>query len=427
MALRLKELGFKNVSCLKGGYREWVGANFPVEKKWTIKAECITCHTGVTPGIVSDWKASKHAEYEVSCSVCHGEQHMSDADVHKAGRMKPERCAMCHQVQFDQFKGGKHSLAWKSMNAMPTAHRQPVALMDGMKGCGGCHKLGLKTEKESQALREAGAGFGLASCDACHTRHTFTVKEAQQPQACQTCHMGFDHPHWEMYSSSKHGVRYYLKQTGVLPESVVAPTCQTCHMREGNHAVMTGWGFFAVRLPMPQDKKWAEARTTVLKAMGALDPEGKPTPRLETVKALNMVRLTQDDWQKERDKMVKACSTCHSISFARGELEKGDRMIREADLVLAEAILTVADLYKEGILQKPKNYAYPFPDLLSIHDSPTLIEQKLYIMFMEQRMRTFQGAFHANPDYTLWYGWSPMQTSLLEIKSMAEELRKKKT
>ena len=427
MALRLKELGFKNVSCLKGGYREWVGANFPVEKKWTIKAECVTCHTGVTPGIVSDWKASKHAEYEVSCSVCHGEQHMSDADVHKAGRMKPERCAMCHQVQFDQFKGGKHSLAWKSMNAMPTAHRQPVALMDGMKGCGGCHKLGLKTEKESQALREAGAGFGLASCDACHTRHTFTVKEAQQPQACRTCHMGFDHPHWEMYSSSKHGVRYYLKQTGVLPESVVAPTCQTCHMREGNHAVMTGWGFFAVRLPMPQDKKWAEARTTVLKAMGALDPEGKPTPRLETVKALNMVRLTQDDWQKERDKMVKACSTCHSISFARGELEKGDRMIREADLVLAEAILTVADLYKEGILQKPKNYAYPFPDLLSIHDSPTLIEQKLYIMFMEQRMRTFQGAFHANPDYTLWYGWSPMQTSLLEIKSMAEELRKKKT
>ncbi|HYQ61569.1 MAG TPA: multiheme c-type cytochrome [Desulfatiglandales bacterium] len=427
MALRLKELGFKNVSCLKGGYREWVGANFPVEKKWTIKAECVTCHTGVTPGIVSDWKASKHAEYEVSCSVCHGEQHMSDADVHKAGRMKPERCAMCHQVQFDQFKGGKHSLAWKSMNAMPTAHRQPVALMDGMKGCGGCHKLGLKTEKESQALREAGAGFGLASCDACHTRHTFTVKEAQQPQACRTCHMGFDHPHWEMYSSSKHGVRYYLKQTGVLPESVVAPTCQTCHMREGNHAVMTGWGFFAVRLPMPQDKKWAEARTTVLKAMGALDPEGKPTPRLETVKALNIVRLTQDDWQKERDKMVKACSTCHSISFARGELEKGDRMIREADLVLAEAILTVADLYKEGILQKPKNYAYPFPDLLSIHDSPTLIEQKLYIMFMEQRMRTFQGAFHANPDYTLWYGWSAMQTSLLEIKTIAEELRKKKT
>jgi hypothetical protein len=93
---------------------------------------------------------------------------------------------------------------------------------------------------------------------------------------------------------------------------------------------------------------------------------------------------------------------------------------------MAEAILTVAGLYKDGILQKPKTYAHPFPDVLSFHDSPTMIEQKLYIMFMEQRMRTFQGAFHANPDYTLWYGWSAMKTSLLEIKTMAEEMRKRK-
>jgi hydroxylamine dehydrogenase len=387
----------------------------------------VTCHTSVTPGIVADWKLSKHAEFEVTCSVCHGEQHMSDADVHKAGRMKPQRCAMCHQVQGDQFQAGKHALAWTAMKAMPTAHRQPMALMEGMKGCGGCHKIGFKTEKESQALRESGAGFGMASCDACHTRHTFSVKEAKEPQACQTCHMGFDHAHWEMYSSSKHGVRNSLKQMGILPESASAPTCQTCHMREGDHGVRTGWGFLAVRLPMPEDKKWAEARTTVLKAVGVLDPEGKPTARQDVIKSLDMIRLTQDTWQKERDKMVKACSTCHSISFARGELEKADKMIREADLVMAEAILIVANLYKEGILQKPKSYAYPFPDLLAFHDSPTLIEQKLYIMFMEQRMRTFQGAFHANPDYTLWYGWSAMQTSLLEIKTMAEEMRRKKT
>jgi len=426
VALQLKELGFKDVYALKGGYREWVRADFPVEKKWTARPECETCHTDVTPGIVADWKASKHAESEVTCSVCHGELHMSEEDVHKARAMKPERCAMCHQVQWEEFKGGKHSLAWAAMKAMPTAHRQPMALMDGMKGCGGCHKIGLKTEQESQALRESGAGFGNASCDACHTRHTFSVKEAVQPEACRTCHMGFDHAHWEMYSSSKHGVRYSLKQKGFLPESAAAPTCQTCHMKEGNHGVMTAWGFLAVRLPMPEDKKWAEARTTVLKALGVLDPEGKPTPRLEAVKSINLVRLTQEAWDKERDKMVKTCSTCHSLSFARGELEKGDQMIREADLVMAEAISIVANLYREGFLKKPKSYAYPFPDLLSFHDSPTLIEQKLYLMFMEQRMRTFQGAFHANPDYTLWYGWSAMQTSLLEIKTMAEEMRRKK-
>ena len=52
-----------------------------------------------------------------------------------------------------------------------------------------------KAEAFIKELKKAGArGYGLASCDACHTRHVFSVKEARQPQACQTCHMGFDHP-----------------------------------------------------------------------------------------------------------------------------------------------------------------------------------------------------------------------------------------
>jgi len=38
----------------------------------------------------------------------------------------------------------------------------------------------------------------------------------------------------------------------------------------------------------------------------------------------------------------------------------------------------------------------------------------------------FQGAFHANPDYTFWYGWVKMRSDLVEIKYMAEELRNKK-
>jgi hydroxylamine dehydrogenase len=38
-------------------------------------------------------------------------------------------------------------------------------------------------------------------------------------------------------------------------------------------------------------------------------------------------------------------------------------------------------------------------------------------------MRTFQGTFHANPDYALWYGWSEMQRSLSEIKHEAKALR----
>jgi hypothetical protein len=92
---------------------------------------------------------------------------------------------------------------------------------------------------------------------------------------------------------------------------------------------------------------------------------------------------------------------------------------------MADAITTVAGLYKDGILPKPEGYAYAFPDLLTFHDAPTAVEQKLFAMFLEHRMRTFQGAFHNNPDYSLWYGWSEMRRDLTEIKEKAAELRAK--
>ncbi len=46
-------------------------------------------------------------------------------------------------------------------------------------------------------------------------------------------------------------------------------------------------------------------------------------------------------------------------------------------------------------------------------------------MHLKHRMRAFQGTFHANPDYALWYGWSEMVRDLAEIKEMAAELREK--
>jgi len=269
--------------------------------------------------------------------------------------------------------------------------------------------------------------MGNASCDACHTRHTFSVEEAKQPQACQTCHMGFDHPQWEMYSGSKHGVRNSLKQMGKLPENSSAPTCQTCHMQNGNHEVRTAWGFLAVRLPMPDDKQWAADRVAILQGLGVLDPEGNPTGRLDVVKAGDVARLTEEAWQKERDKMVQTCGNCHSENFAKAELEKGDDMIREADHLMAEGIRIVAGLYKDGILQKPEGYAYAFPDLLTFHDASSVIEQKLFVMFLEHRMRTFQGTFHASPDYAMWYGWSEMQRDIAEIRELAAQMRREHT
>jgi hypothetical protein len=406
------------------GTVRWLGGLFVLMLSTAVGAEdCVDCHAKETPHIVSDWQLSKHSGNGVGCIVCHGGEHTTAEDVAKVRLPTPEVCGQCHQERVEQFKKGKHALAWVAMNVMPTTHAQPMALIQGQKGCGGCHKIGIKTAEEIQQLKADGITYGASACDGCHTRHTFSVVEARQPQACQTCHMGFDHPQWEMYSASKHGVRHLLKQTGTLPKETPAPTCQTCHMQDGNHEVRTAWGFLAVRLPLPEDPQWKQDQVTILQALGVLDPQGNPTARLDVVKAGDVARLTQEDFDRERNKMIATCGQCHSESFARGELAKADDMIREADRLLASAIRTVAGLYQDGVLQKPDSYAYAFPDLLTFHDAPTVIEQRLFEMHLKHRMRTFQGAFHANPDYALWYGWSEMVRDLADIERMAEELR----
>ncbi len=385
---------------------------------------CVDCHKNITPNIVTDWQLSKHGQAGFDCATCHGDGHTSANDVAKVQIPTPETCATCHPEKVSQYKAGKHAFAWASMKAMPTLHYQPAILSEGMKGCGGCHKIGVKSPAEIKDLKKSSPGFGTASCDACHTRHLFSVEEARQPQACQTCHMGFDHPQWEMYSTSKHGTRAALKQSKILPANVAAPTCQSCHMQGGQHEVRTAWGFLAVRLPLPENVVQKEDRIAILQGLGVLDPTGKPTGRLEAVKSVQLARLTQEDWQKERDKMIKTCNQCHSINFVKDEMSKGDQLIADADHLVAEAIRIVAGLYKDGVLEKPKNYAYSFPDLLTFQDAPTPIEQRLFVMFLEHRNRTFQGMFHNNPDYTWWYGYSEMQQDLTSIKHMAQELRK---
>ena len=395
----------------------------PVQPSAQVNDPCAECHTRITPGIVVDWQLSKHSANDVGCAKCHGDRHNSMTDAANAGVAGLEVCAKCHATQVEQFSKGKHALAWGAMKAMPTLHWQPMAQVDGLKGCGACHRVGLKTEGEVKGLMEKGSGFGTSSCDVCHTRHLFSVDEARSPQVCRTCHTGVESPQWEMYSSSRHGERFLLKQSRMLPEDAAAPTCQSCHMQEGDHANMTAWGYLALRLPYPEDAQWARDRVAILQALGVFDPAGKTTPRLAVFETYKFFNLKEEDWQAEREKALKTCNDCHSVNFVRAELNKGDQLIREADALMAEGIRTVAALYRDGLLKKPESYSYAFPDLLSLHNAPTVIEQKLFSMFHEYRTRTFQGAFHCSPDYSFWRGWAPMQSCLTEIRERAAEIR----
>ena len=98
-------------------------------------------------------------------------------------------------------------------------------------------------------------------------------------------------------------------------------------------------------------------------------------------------------------------------------------MIKETDLLTTKSIRTVAGLYNDGAIEKPESYAHSLPQLLKFHDALTSIEQKLFVMSLKQRMRTFQGTFHSNPDYALWYGWSEMVRDVTEIEEAVEQMR----
>jgi len=396
-------------------------------------AECIGCHTdkGISKSAIRDWKLSAHAAKGVGCDKCHIPVSDAAPEILEAGTscenkevrraVSPRNCQECHEVQAKQFAEGKHALAWIAMQAMPTTKFQPVALIAEEKGCGGCHRIG----------RDEG------KCDSCHTRHRFSAAEARRPEACQTCHMGFDHPQWEMWSTSKHGTIYmtegdnwdwskkisewYAEPYEPSSRTPRAPVCVTCHMPDGDHNVRTAWGFLAVRLP-EKDEEWLGYRVKILQGLGVLDAEGNPTERLELVMAGKVARLTAEEWQAERDRMIRVCTQCHTESFAREKLEAADQVIKESDALMAEAVDIVQSLYRDGILPPPKDYP-PNVDMLRFYEVENPIEQKLWVMFLEHRMRSFQGAFHMNPDYQHWYGWAEMKRDLVEIRKEAERLR----
>jgi nitrate/TMAO reductase-like tetraheme cytochrome c subunit len=394
---------------------------------------CVKCHMqkNITGSAIRDWQLSKHFEAGVSCANCHipvkeaAESIRNASTVCEDKRVRravsPRNCAGCHPEQFEQFSTGKHAVAWVAMTAMPTTAMQPHALIEGMKGCGGCHRIGLDEGK----------------CDSCHTRHLFTAAEAHRPEACMTCHMGFDHPQWEMYSTSKHGSIYAIEGSRwdwkldladwfndpdrASPSRPRAPVCATCHMPGGDHSVRTAWGFLALRMP-EKDLEWLSYRQNILIALGVLTPEGRPTARMDVVKVGKVARLSAEEWQAERDRMVRVCTNCHAEAFAQENLAAADSVIKDSDKLVSQAIDIVESLYRDGIIERPKDRP-PVPDLLRFYEVKYPIEQKLYTMFLEHRNRSFQGAFHMNPDYQHWYGWAEMKRDLAEIREEAAQLR----
>jgi hypothetical protein len=432
--------------------------------------ECIGCHVNVTPGIVKQYLASPMANTEkdeenVGCTDCHGDKHLGMEDYDKVEMPTAETCGECHKQQLKQVRKGKHNLAWFGMKSQIAWHGQPGSITkEGYRGCSGCHKIGQKgllgvRQGNSGAVKHDGGKeeenyhYGNAQCDACHTRHTFRKSEALDPRACSNCHMGFDHPQWEMYTSAKHGIIWGIE--GHQNVDGRAPTCQTCHMTNGDHAVVTAWGFLGLRIPTKEnvlalievapalkdnleklaaalpsghyagvddDPQWTYDRALILQAAGILDAGLQPTERFVEIVVQGEAARGPEEFNALRAEMKHTCNTCHSKGFVAAHFDASDEIIKAADHEFAKAITAVQGLYKDGILEVPEGWEFA-PDLLQFYQARSHVEQELYLIMLEYRQRAFQGAFHASNDYMHWYGWAPLKTAVNNILEEAKNMR----
>jgi nitrate/TMAO reductase-like tetraheme cytochrome c subunit len=364
---------------------------------------CVECHTRTNPGIIATWNKSRMASSGVTCIDCHGSDHQGSDDTFRISMLVGRVCQNCHPDEVRQFQSGKHAQAWISVYTLPDVSAMPDELIEGEYGCGGCHAIGRLD----------------GQCDSCHTRHTFSKEEARQPAACLPCHGGVNHPQWEIWQTSKHGVVVSVSK------AERGPTCQTCHMPEGNHGVKTAWSLLALR-EKGKDPKWAESRKTILVWLGFIDATGKPTPGLDQLKAQGIVLLTYDEWKEQRDQMVDICSSCHSRLFVLEEMNDADNIIKKADHLMADAIRLVLGLYEKGFLPAPETKPPWSPDLLGFHKAPNPLEERLFDMFLRHRLIMLHGAFHHNPDYTTNYGWVKLKAGYEEVERMVRRLEKER-
>jgi len=355
--------------------------------------DCVGCHEKETPGAVAQWRASAHVSVEGGCSACHGEDH----EKMKTGKavVDAARCGRCHEKAFHDHAVSRHGIGlhtgWGCTRNQPDRDQSQ---------CSFCHQEGStipKTRvecsrflKQSQEMGELGCNRCHqveSNCATCHGNHLTDLAVARDPSVCARCHMGPDHPQWEVWETSMHGTLW------ISEGEAVGPSCQRCHMPQGSHNVSQG-------LTMTPGMKLYDAHEA----------------------------------QAQRDVMVKICSNCHASSFSRRELEKGDAIRKQSLALVKEAEEILWDLNDRNLLSPSPDERPPHPlrgevlvtDGQMLYEDISHIERLFFKMKKYDLAKTVKGAYHQNPAYTHWLGNAELKMDLVDIRSEAQRLRERK-
>jgi len=281
----------------------------------------------------------------------------------------------------------------------------------------------------------------MGTCTACHDRHLFSLKQAREPWTCGRCHLGYDHPHIEIYEESAHGNiwdAYGGKWNWeALPWKVGvdfnAPTCATCHMStlalqtpdgnvkivlEGSHdltkrLVWDQMHFFGIPKPIIPDKAqlsifygWSQLKDLPENIEKKANPKAPEAYRYPTFTGFKVVmehqsgefafpRMLKIEYSGElaqhREEMKRVCQACHSSQWAENFFRTADQNIIDYDIVARYAFALLKKSYELG-LADPKNILDEFPELM------------WYYIWHHEGRRWRNGAFMMGPDYAHWYG-----------------------
>ncbi len=408
--------------------------NYPKVKEYRIErsippeaAACIECHRQTTPGLFGDWANSRHANANISCLDCHLVQ-PGDRDAAKghdqyygrkdlpygdekykvpvAAIVTPKDCSRCHPDEVIQYTKSKHAntieIIWK---IDPWLQKGMNSKNERKTGCFHCHGTVVAIDDKGRLDPATWPNVGVGrvnldgskgSCTSCHSRHRFAISEARRPEACDSCHLGPDHPQIEIYEESKHGTIYHAFKdefnfkaaAGTWTPGIDyrAPTCAACHM--SGSGKVTGTHDVTERL------SWeTQAPLTVRPSEFAAFPSGT-------------------DWQVEREKMKNVCRACHGDSWINDFYQGFDKAVEEYNEVYYKpAKAKLDELIQKGLLNTDRYF-------------DERLEVEFYELWHHEGRRARMGAMMMAPDYAWWHGFYEVKLRFNNFMEEANHLLK---
>lgn len=342
--------------------------------------ECLGCHAGQMPGIVSQWESSSHWQAGVGCYECHvAEKGDADARAHNgflvATIVSPSDCGKCHGKEAAEQEASHHAEAGNILASQDGLLGQTVGGEPAVAvGCRQCHGSVVKVNPDGtlDAATWPNTGIGRVNpdgskgtCSACHTRHRFSKEQARRPEVCGKCHLGPDHPQKEVYEESKHGILYQAfkdKMNLDRPKWVAgedyfdAPTCATCHLSATRNQKTTH-------------------------DVGA---------RLSWDLRAAISQRTRDSGRKLVN-MKDVCSSCHVVGFIQGFYQQLDQFV---DLYNSKFALPATEI-RALLMEK---------GVISQGNFDDRIDWIYWELWHHEGRRARHGAAMSGPDYAWWHG-----------------------